>query len=634
MNRLKKIVVLSVSSNLKGYCRFILLAAASLLSSHATQAQFTIIDDLRGNNYPDIIVGGPGGTQGTAYFTSGIDDPVGSGWLRLTRDATNQRGFAYIDRSFPSGMGVLVDFEYKMWRSNSDGSYYGADGLSVFLFDAAVDFRLGGYGGSLGYAPNTVGGVQQGLAGGYIGVGLDAYGNFSNPTEGRVGQAGGAEQPNAVVLRGPTTNNQNTTNRFLAAELLGDRNGGLNTIRQRNEVDYNTITTTRPSGNQFYRRVQITIMPTENGNNIVYEIAVRWSRTPGGVFEDLISYTTTDPPPALMKVGFAASTGSGFNFHEIRNILVTTIGNLRTTKLADRDFLIPTNAGGAAENENKISYIIEVTNDTNAPIEGIALRDTIKDAYGNTLTDATFTIDDGGITVLDPHVLTVTSPIVESATNVLSGIVSIAAKETGRIRVRGTLHQTPPGNHLINTVKLHVPEGTDQDTLNNVSSVRTPVYADGVDLILGDVITDGRCINHVDGNTFTTQVSNMGTDDVNVSTNRITVTVTHPEGITLAPLNSRWTVLSNNPTTHVFRLNNPSVATLRRGFTHPDVIRFQMTPKVSTIPDLSTYKVIATVSQSIEGTQNGENNASEASVHNCAVTTNPMIRHRVKWWRQ
>src|SRR5690606_41554325 len=68
---------------------------------------------------------------------------------------------------------LLIDFEYKMWRSHSDGAYNGADGLSVFLFDATEDFRLGGYGGSLGYAPNTAGGVPEGLAGGYVGVGLD-----------------------------------------------------------------------------------------------------------------------------------------------------------------------------------------------------------------------------------------------------------------------------------------------------------------------------------------------------------------------------------------------------------------------------------------------------------------------------
>ncbi len=631
MDPLKKLITNNRLRSFEVVSRMTLLITLCLMACHTSKAQFTIIDDLRGNNYPDIVVGGPGGSQGTAYFTSGIDDPVGSGWLRLTKDAPQQRGFAYIDRSFPSGMGVLVDFEYKMWRTNSDGTYYGADGLSVFLYDATENFRLGGYGGSLGYAPNTnsTPTVNEGLAGGYVGVGLDAYGNFSNPTEGRNGGTGA--QPNAVVLRGPTTNNTNTTNRFLTAEPIGNRNGGNDAIRQRNAVDYNTLTTQRPSGDEFYRRVQITIMSTGTG---FYDIAVRWSTEPGGTFDELITYRTEDPPPPLMKVGFAASTGSGFNYHEIRNILVTTLGNLRTVKLADRDYLIPANASGG-ENNKDITYTIEVINDTNAPINGIVLRDTIKDAYGNVLTggpEGTFEIK--GFTVLDPGVWTVPPSIHQSTTNIIQGTVSIAANSTGRIQVRGTLNQTPPGNHIINTVKLHVPEGTDQDTLNNVSSVRTPVYAEGVDLILGDIIADGRCIDYVDGNTFIVQVSNLGTDDVDVTEvgNIITVTLTHPQGLTLTPMDhTGWTV-SDNDTMHTYQLTSPTQALLRRGFTHPDAIRFRLTPELTDVPTRSVYTVTAEVSQANDDTDgNDGNNTSEATVRNCVVVSNPMIYQRVKW---
>ncbi|MGK6350515.1 hypothetical protein [Parapedobacter sp. DT-150] len=625
-----------------------LAAAAIIMACQTSKAQFTIIDDLRGNNYPDIVVGGPGGTQGTAYLTSGIDDPVGSGWLRLTRDQTNQRGYAYIDRSFPSGMGVLIDFEYKMWRTGS--SHTGADGLSVFLFDADEEFRLGGYGGSLGYAPNTNSNppVTQGLAGGYIGVGLDAYGNFSNPfndpSEGRNGGPG--EEPNSVVLRGPTTDDSNTTNEFLTSTLLGDREGDNGEIRQRGEVDYDIPTITRPSSDDFYRRVQITVLDVEDVNGeLRYEITVRWSRSPGGAFEHLITYTTDEPPPQRMKVGFAASTGADLNFHEIRNILVTTLGNLRTIKLADKDFLIPTNAGGGGANENKITYTIEVVNDTNAPIEGIVLRDTIKDAYGNVLSPETFTIDPGSITVLNPDVLTVESDIEETTTNIIQGTVSIAAGETGLIQVTGTLHQTPPGNHIINTVLLDLPDGTDyddEDPLNNTYSWRTPVYADGVDLILGDIIPDGRCIDYVNGNTFTVQVSNMGTDDLNVASSdpnkRITVTITHPPGTVFTPLQPtpeevKWTLTNNSPTSHTYRLTNPSKNILPRGFTHPDLIRFRLTSELTDIPTRDEYTVNAIVDQFNDNDDDNDgNNISTASLHNCAIISNPMIYQRVKWW--
>ncbi|MFC3199948.1 hypothetical protein ACFOET_20175 [Parapedobacter deserti] len=625
MKGLKKLVMHRRLMDLNTVFRMTSLVVASIVyCCHTSKAQFTIIDDLRGNNYPDIVVGGPGGTQGEAYFTSGIDDPVGSGWLRLTRDRINQRGFAYIDRSFPSGMGVLIDFEYKMWRSHSDGSYSGADGLSVFLFDATTDFRLGGYGGSLGYAPNNAGGVPQGLAGGYIGVGLDAYGNFSNPTEGRSGGPG--RRPNSIVLRGPTTDNLSSTNRYLTGNQLSGN------VRD-DELDYNTTTAQRPSSDVFYRRVQITIMYNTGAG--LYDITVRWTKAPGAAFTELLTYQTTVPPPPTMKVGFAASTGSGFNYHEIRNILVTTLGNLRTVKLADKDFLIPTNAGGGDANENEITYTIEVVNDTDARITGIVVRDTIKDAYGNVLSPETFTIDPESIIVLNPDVLEVASEIQETETNIIQGTVSIAAGETGRIQVTGTLHQTPPGNHIINTVMLDLPEGTDyddEDPLNNISSVRTPVYADGVDLILGDLIADGRCIDYAKGNVFMVQVSNLGTDDVNVNINKITVTVNHPAGITLTPINhSRWTIVSNDDTTYEFRLDNPSVETLRRGFTHPDAIRFRLTPQPTSTPKLSSYTVSASVTHADEDGGNHGNNTSTASPYNCTVTSNPMIYQRVKW---
>ena len=178
-------------------------------------AQFTITDDFRNQGSPDVVIGD------NAYFTSGIADPVGAGWLRLTEASGNQKGFAFVDRSFPSTLGVIADFEYIMWRNNSDGTYRGADGIGVFLFDGTINennFALGGYGGSLGYAPNTASGTNEGLTGGYIGIGLDAYGNFGNDNEGRNGRFANPSSgrvPNAIALRGTTTNNPNTTNQFL-----------------------------------------------------------------------------------------------------------------------------------------------------------------------------------------------------------------------------------------------------------------------------------------------------------------------------------------------------------------------------------------------------------------------------------
>ena len=241
-------------------------------------AQFTVSEDFRGNGTPEILIGDQ------AYLTSGNADPVNAGWLRLTEDRNNQKGYAFINKSFPSSFGVLVDFEYKMWRSRTD---VGADGIGVFLFDGTYDesnFKLGGYGGSLGYAPN--GGT--GVTGGYFGIGLDAYGNFSNPTEGRIGGPG--ERPNAIALRGPTTNHPATTNRYLKGHQFSAN-------RSADELDYNKIVTARPDDKDFYRRVQIEINPTDDG---FYDISIRWTKNPGGNLDEILTYTCllyTSPSP-------------------------------------------------------------------------------------------------------------------------------------------------------------------------------------------------------------------------------------------------------------------------------------------------------------------------------------------------
>ena len=65
--------------------------------------------------------------------------------LRLTNDQTFQKGYVYVDIPFSATYGLKTSFEY------FDYGGTGADGMSFFLFDAAVtssDFRIGSFGGS------------------------------------------------------------------------------------------------------------------------------------------------------------------------------------------------------------------------------------------------------------------------------------------------------------------------------------------------------------------------------------------------------------------------------------------------------------------------------------------------------
>src|SRR5690606_390134 len=191
--------------------------------------------------------------------------------------------------------------------------------------------------------------------------------------------------PNSIALRGPTTSTNPadpTTNRYLYGTTLFDDDTfddalNMNGDPQQNVIDYNTTTSTRPSQSTFYRRVQIEIEPTSDGK---FEITVKWAKVYGGAFTDLITYVSEDVPPSFLKLGFAASTGGGYNNHEIRNILVSTPGNLRVYKLSSKDVMRSVPGAGT---ENEVSFNLEVTNDTDSELSTIDITDQFTDGDGN-----------------------------------------------------------------------------------------------------------------------------------------------------------------------------------------------------------------------------------------------------------
>lgn len=131
------------------------------------------------------------GPLSSDWTTSSLDEmaflpQIVSNRLRLTPATNNIGTRASLNRLFP-GFGNRIEVEFDLYAYGRTGTY-GADGITVVLSDATVVPAPGGYGGSLGYAPNTAADPDQpGFAGGWLGVALDEYGNFSSESEGRSG---------------------------------------------------------------------------------------------------------------------------------------------------------------------------------------------------------------------------------------------------------------------------------------------------------------------------------------------------------------------------------------------------------------------------------------------------------------
>src|SRR6202035_4074146 len=134
-----------------------------------------------GTNAACLSAAGNATANPLASCTSATD-PQGSGKLRLTSNGTGLEGGVFASTSVPTSQGLDATF-----NSYQYGGSFGADGIAFVL--AAVDPAnpatpsvIGQSGGALGYSAQNS--TQAGLSHGYLGVGIDPYGNFSDKFEG------------------------------------------------------------------------------------------------------------------------------------------------------------------------------------------------------------------------------------------------------------------------------------------------------------------------------------------------------------------------------------------------------------------------------------------------------------------
>ncbi|WP_372627479.1 DUF6701 domain-containing protein [Arsukibacterium sp.] len=238
----------------------------------------------------------------TARSNGSFTPQVVNGRLRMTQAVANQATSATYQRLYPAADNlVIVEFDYRAYGGS------GADGLAVVLSDATVTPQPGSFGGPLGYGFKP--GIP-GFAGGWLGFGLDEFGNFSN--EGGAASKGRRQQ--SVVVRG---SGEGTTGyRYLRGTC---NNGATNPA--------GGCLSPRVDGNEANpHRYRFTVDSRTPGTTMVSV-----ERNHGTGFITLIApfNARTEPGQAAVPENFflslTGSTGGSTNIHELDNLSICAL---------------------------------------------------------------------------------------------------------------------------------------------------------------------------------------------------------------------------------------------------------------------------------------------------------------------
>jgi hypothetical protein len=387
-------------------------------------AQFKLQEDFKGTL---ATTNSDGWTlSNSAFMTAPSIDPVGSGWLRLTGIGASEKGAAINSGfTFAGNVPVVVEFNYVSWGGS------GADGMALVLFDASTASPLTGaqVGGGLGYC---------GGAGGYLGIGLDEFGNFSNPGDTcGVASGGPGKVPESFAIRGP----------------LSAHNAWIGTAVVTGKID-NPSVATRPSPKTVLLSLTPAVAPA-----VGYTITAQFRDAAGQPFQTLFSniafpYTAPDN----ISVAFTGSTGGSNNNHELQGLVAGTPDDLQVTMTGPSSVL-----QGAA-----VTYNLTVTNNGNY---------TLTDTDSPTLLD-TLPVSLGGVTWSCAGTAGASCDA-GGAGNINVADLTLPANGSVTFTITGTLDPAATcGTTVVNSANADFASTTrflDPDESNNVATVNSTV---------------------------------------------------------------------------------------------------------------------------------------------------------------
>lgn len=231
---------------------------------------------------------------GTAFTPT-----VSSQRMRLTSNQGNVSTSSTLQRLFPAA-GNYIQVQFKHYAYSGSG----ADGMAVVFSDAAVTPQPGAFGGPLGYGTRGDA-ANPGFAGGWLGVGIDEFGNFS--TEG--GPGGVGRQIDSVAIRGSGTATQGYG---YIAGTLANLSPGIDSAASTTAAPGHTYRITLDG--RFSNEARVTVERDSGAGFVVLPNL--------NAVNVLAAVNSQAPLPSDFYLSLTGSTGGSTNIHELDDLQV------------------------------------------------------------------------------------------------------------------------------------------------------------------------------------------------------------------------------------------------------------------------------------------------------------------------
>ncbi|SHO80511.1 MSHA biogenesis protein MshQ [hydrothermal vent metagenome] len=278
----------------------------------------------------------------TLFSSGGFEPKIVDGKLRLT-DREHQLATAVTKDYYFLAKWNLIEVEFLQYayggcregstatRGGGIGTY-GADGIVMVLFDSRVGEspEPGAFGGSIGYAQmRTRNGFQKGFEGGWLGMAIDEYGNFANPTEGRNG---------GVYVRAGRSYSDGISIRGSSGDLSGsDRYHGYAYLGGTRDLDYQ-IATRNTSPNRKGDKYKFRVDARDPA-----KLLISLQRDGGNGYQTVIEeFDAKDPiykqseTPEKVRIAFTSGTGGGCNNHDIDELSIKGVCRVYNSDLFNK----------------------------------------------------------------------------------------------------------------------------------------------------------------------------------------------------------------------------------------------------------------------------------------------------------